>query len=43
MVNTTIVRATHRTQRFIRWVSNRIYMQTPWSQSLNRLSILWKA
>ena len=43
MVNTAIVRATHRTQRFIRWVRNRIYMQTPWSQSLNRLSILWGA
>lgn len=43
MVNTAIVRATHRTQRFIRWVRNRIYMQVPWSQSLDRLSIIWGA
>jgi IS4 transposase len=43
MINTAIARATHRTQRFIRWVRNRIYMQVPWSQSLNRLSILWQA
>ena len=41
MVNTAFVRATHMTYRFIRWVRNRIYKQASWSQSLDRLSILW--
>ena len=34
MVNTAINRATQRTQRFIRWVRNRIYMQAPWIDSV---------
>jgi len=41
MVNTAIIRATQRTQRYIRWVRNRIYKQAPWSKSLDRLSIIW--
>ncbi len=41
MINTAIVRATHRTQRFIRWVRNRIYLRVPWRESVARLAHLW--
>lgn len=41
MVNTAILRATHRTQRFIRWVRNRIYLTASWGQSLRRLAVIW--
>jgi len=41
MVNTAILRATHQTQRFIRWVRNRIYMRVPWSESVARLARIW--
>jgi hypothetical protein len=41
MVNTAIRRATHRTQRFIRWVRNRIYLTFSWRQSLARLAVIW--
>ncbi len=41
MVNTAILRATQRTQRFIRWVRTRIYLQVPWSESVARLARLW--
>jgi hypothetical protein len=41
MVNTAIVRATQRTQRFIRWVRTRIYMNVPWSASVARLAVIW--
>ena len=42
MVNTAIRRATHRTQRFIRWVRNRIYLTRSWRQSLTRLAVIWE-
>jgi len=41
MVNTAIRRATHRTQRFIRWVRNRIYLTSSWRRSLTRLAVIW--
>ncbi len=41
MVNTAIVRATQRTQRFIRWVRNRIYMKASWRDSVARLATIW--
>jgi len=41
MVNTAIQRATHRTQRFIRWVRNRIYLTSSWGQSVARLAVIW--
>ena len=41
MVNTAIVRATQRTQRFIRWVRNRIYIRVSWRASVARLALIW--
>ncbi len=41
MVNTAITRATQRTQRFIRWVRNRIYMKALWSDAVARLASIW--
>lgn len=41
MINTAIIRATQRTQRFIRWVRNRIYMKALWSSSVARLATIW--
>jgi hypothetical protein len=41
MVNTAIIRATQRTQRFIRWVRNRIYIKAPWEDSVDRLAVIW--
>jgi len=41
MINTAIVRATQRTQRFIRWVRTRIYMKVPWGDSVARLAAIW--
>lgn len=40
-VNSAVTRATHRTQRFIRWVRNRIYQHVPWIESLARLRKIW--
>ena len=40
MVNTAIQRATHRTQRFIRWVRNRIYLTSSWGRSVARLAVI---
>ena len=41
-INSAFVRATQRTQRFIRWVRGRIYQQAPWSHSITRLRELWE-
>jgi len=40
-INTTLTRATQRTQRFIRWVRVWIYQQAPWGHSLARLKEVW--
>jgi len=40
-INTAILRATQRTQRFIRWVRVWIYKQAPWRDSLVRLREVW--
>jgi Transposase DDE domain len=40
-INSALTRATQRTQRFIRWVRNRLYIEAPWSESLARLRELW--
>ena len=40
-INSALTRATQRTQRFIRWVRVRLYMNAPWSESLARLRQLW--
>ncbi len=40
-VNSSVRRATHRTQRFIRWVRVRIYKQAPWGESMDRLRKVW--
>tara|TARA_B110000014_G_scaffold260355_1_gene249928 strand:+ start:338 stop:1627 length:1290 start_codon:yes stop_codon:yes gene_type:complete len=42
MVNTAISRATQRTQRFIRWVRVRIYLNVSWLASVSRLAVIWK-
>ena len=41
MVNTAIIRATQRTQRFIRWVRTRIYKEVSWEASVARLAKIW--
>ncbi len=41
MINTAIIRSTQRTQRFIRWVRTRIYMDAPWDDSVARLAVIW--
>lgn len=40
-INSSITRATQRTQRFIRWVRVRLYLHAPWCESLARLRQLW--
>jgi hypothetical protein len=40
-VNSSVQRATHRTQRFIRWVRVRIYRRAPWGESMDRLRSVW--
>jgi len=40
-INTALLRATQRTQRFIRWVRVWIYKQAPWRESLVRLREVW--
>ena len=40
-INSAVIRATQRTQRFIRWVRVRIYQRVPWSESMARLRVLW--
>jgi len=40
-INTAIMRATQRTQRFIRWVRVWIYKQARWSDSIARLREVW--
>ena len=40
-INSALTRATQRTERFIRWVRDRIYQQAPWLESLARLRKLW--
>lgn len=40
-INSAVIRATQRTQRFIRWVRVRIYQRVPWSESMARLRELW--
>jgi len=42
-INTIVMRCSHRTMRFIRWIRNRIYSEAPLSQSLARLSKLWRS
>lgn len=41
MVNTAIIRATQRTQRFIRWARTRIYLNVSWERSVARLAVIW--
>jgi hypothetical protein len=40
-INSALTRATQRTQRFIRWVRVRLYVDAPWSESVVRLRELW--
>jgi IS4 transposase len=40
-VNSSVLRATHRTHRFIRWVRIRIYKRVPWKKSVDRLRQVW--
>jgi len=40
-INSALARATQRTQRFIRWVRVRLYLDVPWSESVARLRELW--
>jgi IS4 transposase len=40
-INSALTRATQRTQRFIRWIRNRLYLDAPWSKSLARLRKIW--
>jgi len=40
-INSALTRATQRTQRFIRWVRVRLYLDAPWSESMARLRELW--
>jgi IS4 transposase len=40
-INSALARATQRTQRFIRWVRVRLYLDVPWSESLARLREIW--
>lgn len=40
-INDAIQRATHRTQRFIRWLRNQVYKHLPWRESLDLLAICW--
>ena len=40
-INTIVRRCSHRTMRFIRWLRNRIYSETPLGKSLARLRVVW--
>jgi hypothetical protein len=40
-INQIIERASHRTQRFIRWLRHQLYRQVPWSESMRLLKISW--
>lgn len=40
-IGTSLERATHRTQRFIRWLRQQIYKQLPWRESINLLAKFW--
>lgn len=40
-INSALTRATQRTQRFIRWVRVRLYLDVPWCESVARLRHLW--
>jgi len=40
-INTIVLRASHRTMRFIRWIRNHIYKSAPLSKPLARLRRLW--
>lgn len=40
-INSALTRATQRTQRFIRWVRARLYLEAPWSESVARLREIW--
>ena len=40
-INSALTRATQRTQRFIRWVRVRLYLDVPWSESVARLREIW--
>ena len=40
-INTALPRATHRTQRFIRWLRSQVYKQVAWEESMGLLAIVW--
>ena len=40
-INTAIQRATHRTQRFIRWLRTQLYSKALWNESITLLRIFW--
>ena len=40
-INTAVQRAIQRTQRFIRWVRDWIYRETPWRASIALLREVW--
>jgi len=40
-INTIVLRCSHRTMRFIRWMRNKIYSKASLNQSLARLRKLW--
>lgn len=40
-IGTAIQRATHRTQRFIRWLRHQIYKKLPWRESIELLAQVW--
>lgn len=40
-INEVVEKATHRTQRFIRWLRAALYREAPWSQSMARLAVVW--
>ena len=40
-INQVIQRASHRTQRFIRWLRHHLYQEVPWSESIRLLKIFW--
>ena len=40
-INQIVTRASHRTQRFIRWLRNHLINQASWGTALERLKILW--
>ena len=40
-INSIVLRSSHRTMRFVRWLRNIIYDKVPLSQTLARLKVLW--